>query len=153
MDVQSYLRDKRVAFQTTKHTPTFTAQELAATEHVRGDEVAKVVIIRGGDRFWMLVLPASCNVRLDRVEKALGVKGCRLATEEEMGRLFPDCELGAMPPFGREYNLETLADTHLAEDPEIVFESGRHDEAVRMKWADYARLAEPKIVAFAEHLH
>jgi Ala-tRNA(Pro) deacylase len=153
MNVQTFLQQKRIAFAALKHAPTFTAQELAATEHVTGNRVAKVVVATAGGKFYMLVLPASHNVRFDRLARVLGHKDCRLATEEELGKLFPDCEVGAMPPFGREYGLETYADTHLAEGEEIIFESGHHDEAVKMKWSDYEALEKPKVAEFAEHLH
>ena len=153
MDVRTMLKQQEVPFETLKHKPTFTAQELAATEHVPGDEVAKVVVVKAGERFCMLVLPASYNVKMDRVRKVVGEKKCRLATEDEMSELFPDCELGAMPPFGKEYGLDVYVDQHLAEDDEIVFESGHHDEAVRITWADYQRIEQPKTADFAEHLH
>lgn len=153
MDIRTFLKEKKIPFQTMKHPPTFTAQELAAAEHVTGDKVAKVVVVRAGEEFAMLVLPASYNVRFDRLKKVLGKKDCRLATEEEMSGAFPDCELGAMPPFGREYDMAVYVDQHLAEDDEIVFESGHHDEAVKMKWADYQKVEKPKVADFAEHLH
>lgn len=153
MDIGAMLKKKNIPFETTSHRPTFTAQELAAAEHVSGDHVAKVVIISaGGDRA-MLVLPASYQVRMEKVKQAIGKSDCRLATEQELSENFPDCELGAMPPFGREYGMEVYADRHLADSGELLFESGHHDEAIRMKWADYERLEQPRIVDFAEHLH
>ena len=153
MDLATFLQQKKVSYETMKHPPTFTAQELAAAEHVTGDRVAKVVIAAAGEKFYMLVVPASYNVRFDRLAKMVGSKECRLATEDEIANLFPDCELGAMPPFGREYGLETFIDNHLAGQPDIIFESGHHDEAIRMKWADYTALEKPRVADFAEHLH
>ena len=152
MDVRSFLKEKSVPFEAMKHKPAFTAQELAATEHVAGDQVAKVVVVKAGKTFSMLVLPASYSVRFDRLKKVVGKK-CRLATEEEISALFADCELGAMPPFGREYDMDVYVDEHLAEDDEIVFEAGHHDEALRMKWADYEKIEQPQVADFAEHLH
>jgi len=153
MNLTSYLQKQKVPFETLRHSPTFTSQELAASEHIPGDEVAKVVVVWASQRFSMLVLPASYNIRFDQLESLLGSEPVRLATEEELSELFPDCDLGAMPPFGREYGLETYVDTHLAEDETIVFEAGHHDEAIRMKWADYQRVEKPKLVDFAQHLH
>ena len=153
MDIVTMLRKENVPFEMLEHPPAFTAQELAATEHVSGDEVAKVVVVRASDRYAMFVLPASYNVRFDLVGDVLGTPDTRLATEAELSALFSDCELGAMPPFGREYGMDVYADTHLAEDEQIVFEAGHHDEAVRMRWADYERIEHPKIVRFATHLH
>lgn len=153
MDIVTLLKKEKVPFETMKHVPTFTAQELAAAEHTSGDRVAKVVVVKDKRGFRMLVLPASYVVRFDRVNQLLGTKDARLATEEEMSELFGDCELGAMPPFGHEYGLEVYADEHLAEGEEIIFEAGHHDEAIRMKWADYERLEHPAVVDFASHLH
>lgn len=153
MNLIEMLEKKNVPFETHRHSPSFTAQELAAAEHVSGEQVAKVVVVWADGRFCMLVLPAAYNVRFDRLKDVLDCQECRLATEEELSDLFPDCELGAMPPFGREYGLETWVDSHLADDEMIVFESGHHDEAVRVKWADYQRLEQPEIADFAQHLH
>jgi Ala-tRNA(Pro) deacylase len=153
MELTTYLEQQKVPFDVLHHPPAFTSQEVAAGTHVPGDEVAKVVVVRAGPKHYMLVLPASYHVRFDRLEKVLGSKNVRLATEAELSELFPDCDLGAMPPFGHEYGMEVYVDGHLADDESIVFEAGRHDEAVRMRWADYQRLAQPKIVEFAQHLH
>ena len=153
MNLATFLQDKKVPYETLRHPPAFTAQELAAAEHVTGNRVAKVVVATAGEKFYMLVLPASYNVRFDRLARVLGSKDCRLATEDELTKLFPDCELGAMPPFGRQYGLETLVDTHLAECPDIVFEAGHHDESIKMRWPDYEALEKPRVVEFAEHLH
>jgi Ala-tRNA(Pro) deacylase len=153
MDIVKMLKKKKVPFERMQHTPAFTAQELAATEHVTGDDVAKVVVVRAGDRFAMFVLPASYNMRFDRVDQVLGTDGSRLATENELSTLFSDCELGAMPPFGHEYGMDVYVDRHLAEDDQILFEAGHHDEAIRMSWADYQKIERPQIVDFATHLH
>lgn len=152
MDIVTLLKKEKVPFEIVKHRPTFTAQELAAVEHTSGDRVAKVVVVKDKGGFRMLVLPASYSIRFDRVNELLGTKDARLATEEEMSELFSDCELGAMPPFGRQYALEVYADQHLAEGRDIIFEAGHHDEAIRMKWSDYEKLERPKIVDFASHL-
>ncbi len=153
MDLSAYLRRKRIPFQTIHHSPAFTAQELAASEHVSGDQVAKTVVVKVDGEFRLLVLPASYVVRMDRLRESLEAEQVELADEEELAQLFPDCELGAMPPMGREYNLETIADEHLSDAEEIIFQSGRHDEAVRMRWSDFERLEQPQLANFAEHLH
>ena len=153
MDLPDYLQRKRIPFQLVHHSPAFTAQELAASEHVPGNRVAKTVVVKVDGEFKLLVLPASFNVRMDRLREALRADEVELANENELSELFPDCELGAMPPMGQEYNLEVIADEHLTQTDEIVFQSGRHDEAVRMRWSDYQSLERPRIASFAEHLH
>lgn len=153
MDIAAYLQRKNIPFQLVHHSPAFTAQELAASEHVPGNRVAKTVVVKVDGDFKLLVLPASFNVRLDRLREALEAEEVSLADESELSELFPDCELGAMPPMGREYDIDVIADEHLAESDEIIFQSGRHDEAVRIRWRDFERLENPRLASFAEHLH
>lgn len=151
MDVVKYLKSNRVKFQLRHHPARFTAQEVAAAEHVTGEEVAKVVILKAGQRFVMAVLPATFVLKMDRVKAALKLDDARLATEEEIARLFPDCEIGAMSPFGAEYGLETWVEEHLAADEEILIPAGTHEDSVLLPWKDFERLAKPKVAGFAVH--
>jgi len=151
MDVVKFLKSGKVKFQLRHHPARFTAQEVAAAEHLTGEEVAKVVIVKAGEGFGMFVLPATCVLDLARVKALMGVSEVRLATEAEIARAFPDCEVGAMPPFGAEYGLETYVDTRLANDPEILIPAGTHEDSVLMAWKDYERLARPSVSAFAVH--
>ena len=151
MDLVKYLKSNRVKFQLRHHPARFTAQEVAAAEHITGEEVAKVVIVKAGAKFAMCVLPATCIVQMPRLKEMLGAADVRLANEDEISRLFPDAQVGAMPPFGGEYGLDTFVDEHLAHDPEILIPAGTHEDSVLMAWADYERLARPKVVAFAAH--
>lgn len=151
MDVVKYLKSNKVKFQLRHHPARFTAQEVAAAEHITGEEVAKVVIVKAGEKFAMFVLPATCVLEMAEVRKVLGAKESRLATEEEIGQLFPDCQIGAMPPFGAEYGLDMYVDNHLAADPEVLIPACTHEDAVLMAWQDYQRLAKPKVAAFASH--
>ena len=107
MDIVKYLKSNKVKFQLRHHPARFTAQEVAAAEHITGEEVAKTVVVKAGDRFAMFVLPATHVLEMAKVRKLLGAAGARLATEDEMGRLFPDTQVGAEPPFGSEYGLDT----------------------------------------------
>jgi len=152
MKINEYLKEKGVYFDIHEHPAAYTAQEVAAEEHVSGDILAKVVIVRAKDQYAMCVLPASYKLDLAKVAKKLRVKSVRLADEAEMAKLFPDVEVGSEPPFGKLYELPTLVDEHLAEDDEIVFQAGSHRQVIRMKYADYAALAEPTVADLAVHL-
>jgi len=143
MDIHEYLRQNKVYFVTHVHAPAYTAQAVAAEEHVSGHVVAKVVIVKGDDKFAMCVLPAPWMLDLKKVGNLIGARKVRLADEKEIASLFPDVEVGAEPPFGHLYNLPTLVDQRLAQRGDVVFQGGSHQEAVRMKYADYARLAQP----------
>jgi Ala-tRNA(Pro) deacylase len=152
MNVQDYLKKNKVNFEVHEHPPAYTAQEVAAEEHVSGNMLAKSVLVRGGDGYAVCALPASYKLDLKKVAKALGAKSAKLADEKAMAKVFPDVEVGAEPPFGNLYDLPTLVDEHLAEDDEIVFQAGTHRHAIRMKYADYARLVEPTVADLAVHL-
>jgi Ala-tRNA(Pro) deacylase len=152
MDVVKFLKTKKVKFELRHHPARFTAQEVAAAEHITGEEVAKVVIVKADDGFAMCVLPASHRLAMDRLKAALGAKKVRLATEDEIGGLFPDCEVGAMPPFGAEYGLTTCVEERLGEDVEILIPAGTHQDSVLMRWSDYERIAAPSVASISDHL-
>jgi len=152
MDVCQYLSDKGINYVSDEHPPAYTAQEVAAREHVSGDMTAKPVIVHDGVQYVMCVLPASYRLNLEKVSRALESIDLRLASEEEMGEIFDDCEIGAEPPFGNIYRMETYVDEHLAADEEIVFQAGSHSRSVRMRYLDYKTLARPQIADLAEHL-
>ncbi len=149
MKINDFLKEKGAYFSIHDHPPAYTAQEVAAEEHISGYKLAKVVVVHTGDNYVMCVLPASYKLDMEKVSRALGVKSVRLADETEMARLFVDSEVGAEPPFGKLYNIKTIADNHFAQDDEIVFQSGSHRQVIRMKYADYASLAEPEIFNLA----
>jgi Ala-tRNA(Pro) deacylase len=146
MKTDQYLREKNVPFEHHTHTPVYTAQELAAEEHISGRRVAKVVIVQGEGRgYIMCVLPASRKLDLAKVGMALDCRRCRLADETEMGGLFPDSEVGAEAPFGNLYDMVTLVDSSLAGDVRILFNAGSHRDAIEMSYADYSLLAAPHV--------
>lgn len=130
------------------HSPAFTAQAVAATLHVSGRELAKTVVLTAGTETFLAVLPAHYHVDTKKLSALVG-KPVRLATEDEFVALFPDCELGAMPPLGQLYNLTVFVDESLAADEEIVFNAGTHRDAIRMAYADFARLANPRVAPLA----
>lgn len=147
--LREFLDSAGVKYDVLSHRQAFTAQEVAEAQHVKGKELAKVVILRSGSQFFMAVLPAPLRVDLDLAEGVVGRHDLRLATEEEFTGLFPQCEAGAMPPFGNLYNLPVFVDQSLTRDEDIVFNAGTHTQTVRMKYAEFVRLVQPKVAAFA----
>jgi Ala-tRNA(Pro) deacylase len=149
--LEAYLREQQVPFTMEHHRPAYTAQAVAAIEHVPGKQVAKVVVVFADDRLVMLVLPASYRVDLTHVGAALGARSVYFAGEGELAATFRDCEVGAMPPFGNLYNLPVYVDRSLAEDETIVLQAGTHTDTISLKYVDFARLVQPTVVAFACH--
>lgn len=151
--LKGFLDGNKVTYKVAAHPEVYTSQEIAQALHVPGKELAKVVVIKAGDRFVMTVLPASSKIDMARLKETLGEKEVKLATEEEFQDLFPGCEVGAMPPFGNLYGLEVYVDRSLTGDEEIFFQAGNHVESIRMKCKDYLNLVKPKVADFAAHLH
>ncbi len=148
--LKSYLDSNYVPYESLQHATTYTAQGTATLMQISGKEVAKTVVLRAGVRgeeTILAVLPGSKHIKFDKLAEILG-KPVRLATEEEFSQIFPDCELGAMPPFGALYNLPVYVDESLAKDKEVVFNAGTHHDAVRMAYEDFVRLTKP-IASFA----
>src|SRR5262245_51798904 len=146
--LKTYLDHERVHYDVLSHPEAFRALAIAQLLHTPEKEMAKVVIVKVDQRFIMMVLPASWCVDLHRLRIVFATHQVRLATEEEMKSLFPDCELGAMPPFGQLYGLPVYVDQLLAEDEEIVFQGGTHSEAIRMRYWDFASLTFPVVEQF-----
>jgi Ala-tRNA(Pro) deacylase len=138
-----------VKYRVIEHSPAYTAQEVAATAHIPGKEVAKTVIVTSGDTRAMAVLPASHMVDLRLLAKAIGVQHVALSTEAEFKSLFPDTELGAMPPFGSLFGMQVLVARPLSEDREIAFNAGTHRELVMMAYDDFARMEKPAVADFS----
>ncbi len=147
--LKDYLDSQKVRYDVLAHQEAFTATTIAHALHVPGKELAKVVMVKIGDRFAMTVLPSTWKVDLKRLKEVFRTSHVQLATEEEFKGLFPDCDIGAMPPFGNLYGLEVYVDRSLTEDEEIVFQAGTHREAIRMRYQDFATLVGPAV----EELH
>jgi Ala-tRNA(Pro) deacylase len=147
--LEGYLREHRVPFEAQHHPRVVTAQEVAASEHVPGKMLAKTVMVIADGKLTMLALPASYQVDLEKVPAALGAGEVRLAEEEEFEGTFPDCEVGAMPPFGNLYGVPVFAEEALAEDETIVFRAGTHTDTMSVKYADFERLVGPTVAEFA----
>jgi Ala-tRNA(Pro) deacylase len=152
MQVLEYLKKAGVKYESREHKPTFSAQQMAAVEHESGKFVVKPVIIKVDGKYVMCVLAACYKVDLGALKKELGAKSVELAEEQELGRIFGNCELGAEPPFGNLYDVPTIMDKALETDDHIVFQAGTHDKAIVMKMDDYRKLVNPKIMEFSYHL-
>ena len=150
MNVTEFLTNKGVGFETIEHKDTYSAQQLAEAVHVSGRTVAKtVLLLTGGGDYAIAVLPADQGVDFDKAAQALGDGKVQLATEFEISQLFSDCELGAIPPFGSRYGLQTLVDVTLAQDEQIIFEGNTHHEAIRLNFEDFRNLEQPLVVDLA----
>jgi Ala-tRNA(Pro) deacylase len=143
--LKSFLDGKKVVYHVLRHHERFTSQEIAQSLHVPGRMLAKVVIAKVPEGLRMAVLPGDLLLDLKAFARVAGVKHAALATETEFRDAFPDCEVGAMPPFGNLYGMPVVVDRALAEDEEIVFEAGSHHEAIKLWYADFARLVSPKV--------
>lgn len=146
--LQEYLDSHHVHYEVLGHQEAYTAPEIAHTLHVSGKMLAKVVMIKADERFVMAVLPSNWKIDFDRLKEALRSSRVQLATEDEFKGLFPDCELGTMPPFGNLYGVEVYVDQFLTEDEEIVFQAGTHLGAVKLRYQDFANLVHPKVAEF-----
>jgi Ala-tRNA(Pro) deacylase len=144
--LKRFLDDNGVKYVTIGHSRAFTAQEIAASAHIPGRELAKSVIVKIAGRMAMVVLPASYRVDFDLLRDVTGSDDIELATEREFKDAFPECEVGAMPPFGNLYGLDVYVAESLAEDEEIAFNAGSHTELIRLDYADFARIVEPTVV-------
>jgi len=143
--LEAFLREHSVPFEVHHHPPAYTAQRVAQAEHVSGRLVVKVVMAFADGKMVMLAVPAHRNANLARAAETAGANEVRLAHEDEFAAAFPDCEVGAMPPFGNLYGIPVYADRELAEDETIVFNAGTHEDAIHMKYGDFERLVEPTV--------
>jgi Ala-tRNA(Pro) deacylase len=145
--LRSFLDSRHAEFTLTTHPNAYTAREVAAVEHLPAREVAKTVVIFGDGMYHMIVIPASKLVDLTEVRPTLGLTQVRLAREDELANLFPDCELGAMPPLGTLYGFPTYLDSCLAGEDMIAFNAGNHREVMHMRTSEYRRLVSPSIIS------
>lgn len=147
--LKEFLDSNNIKYILISHSPAYTAQAIAASAHVSGKDLAKTVMIKVDGKMAMAVLPASYQVDFGLMKEAVGAKKIELATESEFKDLFPECEVGAMPPFGNLYNMDVFAAARLAEDEEIAFNAGSHTELIRLAYKDFERLVKPKVVKFS----
>jgi Ala-tRNA(Pro) deacylase len=151
--LKEFLDQNRVKYVSLRHSTAYTAQEIAASAHVKGRNMAKTVVVKLGGKLALAVLPAKYHINLEKLKAATGAGAVEIATEEEFTKAFPGCETGAMPPFGNLYGLPVYVDETLSRDEEIAFNAGSHTELIQMTYADFARLAGAKVVRFGDLTH
>lgn len=143
-NLEDFLKTEGVEYEVNVHTEAYTAQEIAARQHVPGKMLAKVVILKSGETLSMVVISANCKVDFLKAKDIFNAPDIKLATEDEFKSKFPGCEVGAMPPFGNLYGMKVYVDPELAENEYMVFNAGSHVETVKMKYADFERLVNPE---------
>jgi len=148
--LKTVLDERKIPYEVHTHPLAYTAQEIAEKQHVPGKDLAKVVMLEVDDRLVMSVLPGTRKVDLNTVKESLGAANVRLATEDEFTARFPECEIGAMPPFGNLFGIEVFVDPELEKDEYIYFNAGNHVQTVRMKYRDFATLENPRVAPLSK---
>lgn len=151
--INAFLGQQNVSYEVIAHRRDATAQEVAADTHTPGATFAKTVTLWVDGRYLMVVLPAHHQVDLVALRHVLAAHTVNLATEDELDSLYPDCEVGAMPPFGALYHMSVYMSDALADSDTITFNAGTHDEAIRMKYSDFVRLVHPHVFALSTATH
>lgn len=146
--IENFLQNRDVDYEVIRHELAYTAQETAAADDVSGYEFAKTVIVTDGQEHYMLVLPAPFDVDMEGASDLIGQE-VRLASEEETEPLFPECEVGAEPPFGSAFHMLTFMDESMEGEDHIVFRGGNHEKTIKMSTADYIQVEEPTVGEFA----
>jgi len=146
--LKDYLDENRVKYVCINHSKAYTAQEVAASAHIPGRAMAKVVIVELDGDLAMAVLPANRKVILQDLRDVTGSEQVRFAPEPKFKGRFPDCEIGAMPPFGNLYGMEVFVALSLVGNNEIAFNAGSHEEIIKLAYADFERLVKPQVVSF-----
>jgi Ala-tRNA(Pro) deacylase len=144
--LKEFLDHEHVRYLTISHSPAYTAQEVAAAAHVPGRDMAKTVVVRMDGALALVVLPAAARLNLPLLEETAGARRVELASERDFRGAFPGCEVGAMPPFGNLYGMRVFVSEDLAKEEEIAFNAGSHTEVMKMRYADFERLAKPRRV-------
>ncbi|NLD98713.1 MAG: YbaK/EbsC family protein [Fibrobacter sp.] len=147
--LKEYLDRNKIRYQLIIHSPAYTAQEIAASAHIPGLEMAKVVMIRADNKILMAVIPASHSIDLMRFKEICGAQNVQLAQEKDYINLLDDCEPGAEPPFGNLFNLPVFVSTILKQDSQIACNAGNHRELIRLSFDDFERLVKPEISSFS----
>lgn len=146
--IKEYLDQKAIKYASIMHSTAYTAQEVAASAHITGKELAKTVIVELDGELAMAVLPADRKIVLQDLREVTGSDQVKFAAEEGFKAQFPECETGAMPPFGNLYGMEVYVAESLTHNDQIAFNAGSHTEVIKMRFDDFARLVKPKVVSF-----
>ncbi len=144
--LKEFLDSHNIHYVCIKHSRAYTAQMVACSAHINAKELAKTVVVEINGKLAMTVLPASDNVDLDLLKQSTGAKEVRIASEWEFIDKFPDCEIGAMPPFGNLYDMDVFVSPHLREDEHIAFNAGTHTEVVQLAYNDFSELVLPAVI-------
>jgi Ala-tRNA(Pro) deacylase len=144
--LKAVLDEAKVPYEVFNHALAYTAQEIAAKQHFSGNDMAKVVMLEVDDELVMGVIAGNQKIDPDTVRGTLGASRVRLATEDEFTSRFPECEIGAMPPFGNLFGLKVFVDPALEKDEDIYFNAGNHVQTVRLRYKDFAALVNPRVV-------
>ena len=144
--MKAFLDSAGVKYVTIRHSPAYTASDIAASAHVAARDFAKTVILNVEGEPAMLVLPATRRILLHELREMLASDDVHLASEPEIRGLFPDCELGAMPPFGNLYGMKVYVTASLAREAEIAFNAGTHTEVIKLPYVDFERLVRPQVI-------
>jgi len=147
--LKKFLDACNIKYACVVHSPAYTAQEVAESAHIKGHAMAKVVIVKMDGKLAMSVLPADTKVVLQDLRELTGYENIQFATEEEFKSRFPDCEIGAMPPFGNLYSMDVYVAETLTQNKRIAFNAGSHMEVIQLAYADFERLAHPKVLSFS----
>jgi Ala-tRNA(Pro) deacylase len=148
--LKQFLDKNKIEYITITHSVAYTAQQIAAYTHTPGKEMAKTVVVKLDGNLALAVLPASFQIDFKLLKKTSGAKKATLVPEDEFRDRFPDCELGAMPPFGNLYDMDVYVTESLADDEEIAFNAGSHTELIRMAYKDFENLVKPTIIRFSQ---
>src|SRR5437899_1289655 len=146
--LKEFLDREKVKYVSIVHSPAYTAQEVAASAHITGKELAKTVIVKLDGTLAMAVLPANRKIVLQDLREVTGSDQVKFASEDEFKKLFPDCETGAMPPFGNLYGMDVYVAESLTDNDQIAFNAGLHTEVMKLAFKDFERLVQPKVVSF-----
>jgi len=146
--LKKFLDESDVKYMSFVHSPAYSAQEVAASVRIAGKQLAKTVIVKMDGKFAMVVLPANRKVVLQDLREVTGCEHVVFATESEFKNLFPDCEIGAMPPFGNLYGMDVFVAESLEQNEEIAFNAGTHTEVIRMAYKDFDSMVKPKAMSF-----
>lgn len=149
MNIQQFLTEQDIDYDALPHRVTFTASRLADALHEQGDSVAKTVVLKADGEYVLAVLPSTYSLDLSLARLEFGCSELELATEDELADLFPDCEVGVIPPFGSLYGLQTWVDSRLSEDDHIVFDGQSHDQALRISYSSYEAVEDPRVADLA----
>ena len=148
--LKKFLSGQKIKYKGLKHETAYTAQEMAAAQHVHGKQVAKCVLVKTSKGYCLAVLPAVQLINFTKLKKVAKVSRASLASEKEIAKVMPGIQVGAAPPFGNLFNIPTIVEKALADDPEIVFSGGSHTDSVKIKYTDLVRVAKPTVGLFGK---